>query len=330
MIWCVDWASVWSFQTRDRSLLQLMSDVVVAQGLTKRYGALEAVKGISFTIPQGLCVGFLGPNGAGKSSTIRMISCLSPITSGTLTVFGEAAGISRSQIKARIGVVAQEDTLDPDLSLIENLLIYARYFGISPHRATGRAEELLAFMQLADRKRDQVRELSGGMRRRLVIARALMHRPELLILDEPTTGLDPQARLLVWESLRQLKGEGVTILLTTHYMEEASRLSDTALVIDHGRILAAGTPLELIEREVGAEAMEIAQPQADDAALLEHLGAAVRRHDRQGELLVVYAANSGDLTARVAELAVRPRQLLIRPTHLEDVFLTLTGRGLRE
>ncbi len=307
-----------------------MTDVVVAQGLTKRYGDLEAVKGISFAIPQGLCVGFLGPNGAGKSSTIRMISCLSPVSAGTLTVFGQPAGIDRAEIKARIGVVAQEDTLDPDLSLIENLMVYARYFGIASGPAKGRAEQLLAFMQLADRKQAQVRELSGGMRRRLVIARALMHRPELLILDEPTTGLDPQARLLVWESLRQLKSEGVTILLTTHYMEEASRLSDTALVIDHGQILAAGTPLELIKREVGLEAMEIAQLEAADAALLQELGPLVRRHDRQGEVLVIYAERSGELSARMAELAIRPSRLLIRPTHLEDVFLTLTGRELRE
>ncbi len=307
-----------------------MADVVVAEGLTKRYGELEAVRGISFTIPQGRCVGFLGPNGAGKSSTIRMISCLSPVTSGRLEVFGYPAGIERRQIKSRIGVVAQEDTLDPDLSLLENLLIYARYFAIPPDRAMSRAQTLLAFMQLLERKRDPVRQLSGGMRRRLVVARALMSEPELLILDEPTTGLDPQARLLVWDSLRQLKNQGITILLTTHYMEEASRLSDTALVIDHGRLLAEGTPLELIRREVGAEAVEIEQPAALDQALLSQLGPLVRRHDRQSEVLVVYANEPGQVAARISELSIRPSRLLIRPTHLEDVFLTLTGRELRE
>ncbi len=306
-------------------------EVIVARGLEKSYGDVHAVKGVDFTIRRGECFAFLGPNGAGKSSTIRMLSCLSPVTRGELTVLSLPAGIGERRIKERLGIVSQDDNVDPDLSLMENLMVYARYFSMPRAEALEHAQALLAFMQLEGRSRAAVRELSGGMRRRLVIARALMHRPDILVLDEPTTGLDPQARLLVWGVVQQLKLQGVTIVLTTHYMDEAERLADRVVVMDHGRILEVDRPRPLIERTVGREAVEIWQrPGEDDRAFIAAAGPDLMLSDRHGDTLVLYAAESGRIGQALTREGLQPERMLVRPTNLEDVFLTLTGRDLRE
>ncbi len=306
-------------------------EVIVARGLEKSYGDVHAVKGVDFTIRRGECFAFLGPNGAGKSSTIRMLSCLSPVTRGELTVLSLPAGIGERRIKERLGIVSQDDNVDPDLSLMENLMVYARYFSMPRAEALEHAQALLAFMQLEGRSRAAVRELSGGMRRRLVIARALMHRPDILVLDEPTTGLDPQARLLVWGVVQQLKLQGVTIVLTTHYMDEAERLADRVVVMDHGRILEVDRPRPLIERTVGREAVEIWQrPGEDDRAFIAAAGPDLMLSDRHGDTLVLYAAESGRIGQALSREGLQPERMLVRPTNLEDVFLTLTGRDLRE
>ncbi|BDG59094.1 ABC transporter ATP-binding protein [Caldinitratiruptor microaerophilus] len=234
----------------------LGSHAVRARGLVKRYGATLAVAGIDLAIRTGECYGFLGPNGAGKSTTMRMIYGRTPITAGELTVLGLDARSQMRRIKARIGVVPQEDNLDPDFTVLENLVIYGRYFGLSAAVARNRALELLEFVALAGRANQRVDQLSGGMKRRLVIARALIARPELVILDEPTTGLDPQARHLLWDKLRELRAQGVTLLLTTHYMEEATQLCDRVAIIDHGRILAEGRPEDLVAAHPGAANLE--------------------------------------------------------------------------
>ncbi len=305
--------------------------VIVAKGLVKRYGDLVAVRGIDFEIRKGECFGFLGPNGAGKSSTIRMLSCLSPVSEGELQVLGMPAGVAERRIKERLGIVSQDDNVDPDLTLLENLLVYARFFGMSPREATPRARELLRFMQLEQRQDAAVRELSGGMRRRLVIARALMHAPEVLVLDEPTTGLDPQARLLVWGALQALKRQGTTIVLTSHYMEEAERLADRLLIVDHGEVLERGSPAELVERIVGREAVEIwAENEAQVQRVTQAAGAAVQLSDRHGDALVLYSREPGRIGEELIRHQAAPNRMLVRPTNLEDVFLTLTGRDLRE
>lgn len=304
--------------------------VVVARGLRKSYGSLEAVRGVDFSIVHGECFSFLGPNGAGKSTTIRMLSCLSPVGGGELTVLGFPASVRDTRIKARLGIVAQDDNLDLDCTPMENLTVYARYFGLATGPAHRRAEELLAFMQLDPRSRTRARDLSGGMRRRLVIARALMHSPDILILDEPTTGLDPQARLLVWGVVQRLKSEGVTVILTTHYMDEAERLADRIVVMDHGTILRAGTPEQLRLSTVGAEAVEIWQEASQDQETVLALGSGLRHYERHQDALVLYADRPGAISEQLLASGVRPGRMLVRPTDLEDVFLTLTGRDLRE
>jgi len=306
-------------------------EVVVARGLEKTYGEVQAVRGVDFTIRRGECFAFLGPNGAGKSTTIRMLSCLSPVGGGRLTVLGMAAGIGERRIKERLGIVAQDDNVDQDLTLMENLLVYARYFAMPRAEARAHAEELLRFMQLEGRSGAAVRELSGGMRRRLVIARALMHHPDILVLDEPTTGLDPQARLLVWGAVQRLKAQGVTVVLTTHYMDEAERLADRLVVMDHGRILREDSPRPLIESTVGREAVEIwGREGEDDGAFVAAAGQELVLHDRHGDVLVLYSRESGRIGKALAAAGLAPARMLVRPTNLEDVFLTLTGRELRE
>jgi len=305
--------------------------VAWARGLQKRYGDFLAVRGIDFTTRRGECFSFLGPNGAGKSTTIRMISCLSPVTAGTLEVLGHPAGTSERRIKSRLGIVSQADNIDPDLTVLENLLVYALYFGKERVAARRRAAELLEFMQLDGREGAQVRELSGGMRRRLVIARALMHHPEILILDEPTTGLDPQARLLVWGAVQKLKSEDVTVILTTHYMDEAERLADRLVVMDHGEILEQDTPQALVLRTVGREAVEIwRQEGEDDTRFATAARDCIRLSDHHGDVLVLYADEPGRIARAFAAQDIAPQRMLVRPTNLEDVFLTLTGRDLRE
>jgi lipooligosaccharide transport system ATP-binding protein len=233
-----------------------MSVVIEARGLVKKYRSLTAVDGIDFAIGTGECFGFLGPNGAGKTSTVKMIQCVMPPTAGTLRVFNLDVRSDTRSIKSRIGVCQQEDTLDPDFSVLKNLLVFARYFSIPKNEAKQRAETLLHFMGLWERRNDGIRELSGGLKRRLMIARSLINEPDLIILDEPTTGLDPQSRRLVWERVRDLKGRGKTVILTTHYMDEAQTLCDRLMIIDHGKILLEGAPLDLIRTHVGEEVVD--------------------------------------------------------------------------
>jgi len=301
--------------------------VVVATGLRKEFGAFTAVDGISFAIQRGECFGLLGPNGAGKTSTIRMLYGYSPVSGGELRLFGLPLAENLRAIKARIGVCSQEDTLDPDLDVRQNLLVFARYFDIPRRRAVERTEALLKFFALDGRAGAAIGELSGGMRRRLTLARALLNEPELLILDEPTTGLDPQARHQVWERLEELKGQGLTIILTSHYLEEATRLCDRLMIVDHGRIIEEGTPLGLIRRHVGREVIEMVAPGSELRELLRDKQA---DFDDLGQRLIVYNQQDGDLFLQLVREHCREGACTLRPATLEDVFLRLTGRELRE
>ena len=306
-----------------------MPPLIEAEELVKRYGDLVAVDGVDFEIQPGECFGFLGPNGAGKTSTMKMIACVSPVTAGRLTVFGMDVGRSSKDIKALIGVVSQADSLDPDLSVIQNLMAHARYFDLPKSVAQQRSFEGLDLFQLRDRAQNQPDELSGGMRRRLLIARALINQPKLLVLDEPTTGLDPQARLLVWEKLSLLKSQGITMLLTTHYMDEASYLCDRLIMMDHGVILDQGTPDELIRRLVGDLVIELRVRHAEKRGLMDTLassGIEAQIEDRADSILL-YPEN-GALS--IDGLNLDRFQVTRRPGNLEDAFLRLTGRGLRE
>jgi lipooligosaccharide transport system ATP-binding protein len=307
------------------------SVAVVARDLKKRYSDFEAVSGLSFEIARGECFGFLGPNGAGKTSTMRMVQAVSAPTSGTLSVLGLDPVKSGKAVRARIGVVPQEDNLDPDLLVSENLEVYARYFGIPPAIARSRARELLEFVALGDRVDRHIRELSGGMKRRLVIARALMNEPELVILDEPTTGLDPQARHLVWQKLRELKGRGVTMALTTHYMEEAERLCDRLVIIDRGRVIAAGAPADLVREHAGSEVVELRVPESGEREVLDGLPTNGVTTERAGDVRLFFLDRHSPLADRLVEKAREVRvPCLLRNATLEDVFLRLTGRDLSE
>ena len=301
--------------------------VVVATGLRKEFGGFTAVDGISFAIQRGECFGLLGPNGAGKTSTIRMLYGYSPVSGGELKIFGLPLADHLREIKARIGICSQEDTLDPDLDVRQNLLVFARYFDIPRSRALRRSEELLRFFALDGRAGAAIGELSGGMRRRLTLARALLNEPELLILDEPTTGLDPQARHQVWERLEELKRQGLTIILTSHYLEEAARLCDRLMIVDHGRIIEEGTPLGLIQRHVGREVIEMVAPGAELRQLLREKAA---DFDDLGQRLIVYNQQDDDLFLQLVGEHCRDGACTLRPATLEDVFLRLTGRELRE
>jgi lipooligosaccharide transport system ATP-binding protein len=303
-----------------------LNPVVKAENLTKRFKDLVAVDHISFEIEAGECFGFLGPNGAGKTSTIRMIYGFSPITEGTLKVFGQDIHQHLRAIKARIGVCQQENNLDPDLTVWENLLVYARYFNLPSQTAKERAEEWLNFMGLAHKRLAKIPELSGGLMRRLVMARALIHNPDLLILDEPTTGLDPQSRHQVWEQLGQLKAKGLCLLLTTHYMEEAEQLCDRLVIMDSGRILVEGRPGRLIQEHIGGNVIEVENPSRilsdylqDRQIPYEPLPHRLLIHTREGEKL--FRQISGEFCTSGCTL---------RMATLEDVFLKFTGRGLRE
>jgi lipooligosaccharide transport system ATP-binding protein len=297
-----------------------------ANGLTKRFGAIKAVDSIDFTVQTGECVGFLGPNGAGKTSTVRMVGCLSPLTSGTARVFGFDVTKDPRKIKERLGVCPQEDNLDPDFSTSHNLLVFARYFDLRREEAKRRTDELLDLMQLREKSGARVEELSGGMKRRLALARALLNRPRLLLLDEPTTGLDPQARHLMWQRIRQLKQDGVTCLLTTHYMEEAHRLCDRVILMDGGKILLEGRPDELIEREVGREVCELWN-------IPEEVKRFVRSRDwifeEVEDRLYVYDRDGGVVRTEI-EARFPAQERLLRHASLEDVFLLRAGRMLRE
>ena len=305
------------------------SPLVHARGLTKRFGSFTAVDGIDVDVAPGEAFGFLGPNGAGKSSTMRMIGCTSPATSGTLKVLGLDPAIDGPRIRARLGVVPQQDTLDTELTVFENLLVYGRYFDLPRPLIKERATELLAFFQLAERAGHRVETLSGGMKRRLTIARALVNEPELMLLDEPTTGLDPQARHALWERLYRLKQRGTTLVLTTHYMDEAEQLCDRLVVMDGGRIVAEGSPGELIRRHVTREVLElrfaVGVQEGLDLSMLAGIG---DRVEALPDRLLLYADDGDAAAAAVHERGLQPASLLARRSTLEDVFLSLTGRTL--
>jgi lipooligosaccharide transport system ATP-binding protein len=317
----------------DRRVDDTPPPLVEAKALSKRFGDHAAVDGVDFTVAPGEVFGFLGPNGAGKTTTMRMIACVSARTDGALTVLGLDPRTHGADIRARIGVVPQLDNLDLELSVWDNLVIYGRYFGLPKQEVRERAEELLEFARLTDRRDDRVDPLSGGMRRRLTIARGLMNRPELFLLDEPTTGLDPQARHLLWERLYRLKREGVTLVLTTHYMDEAEQLCDRLVIMDQGRIVAEGSPRALIERHATREVVELRYltPEAQAAALpLVEAAVVGGRVDPLPDRLLVYTDDADDTTVRLTDLDTGHQSLLTRRSSLEDVFLIITGRTLDE
>jgi lipooligosaccharide transport system ATP-binding protein len=302
--------------------------LILARGLTKRFGQLLAVDAIDFEVQRGEAFGFLGPNGAGKSSTMRMIGCVSPRTGGELRILGDDPDAHGARIRARLGVVPQQDTLDMELTVRENVIIYGRYFGMSRRDLRQRANELLEFVQLDERADSKVEPLSGGMRRRLTIARSLVNDPELLLLDEPTTGLDPQARHLVWDRLFRLKQRGASLVLTTHYMDEAEQLCDRLVVMDRGKIVAEGSPLELIDRYSTREVVELrfrAGPQPDVAARLDGLASRV---ETLPDRTLLYTDDGDTAADRIHDLGMHPQSILVRRSTLEDVFLHLTGRTL--
>ena len=300
--------------------------IVEARGLTKRYGALVAVDGIDFDVEPGACVGFLGPNGAGKTTTVRMISCFTPITAGRVLVFGRDVTVEPRLVKRHLGICSQEDNLDPDFTVEKNLWVYGRYFDIPRAEVRRRTDALLDLMQLQEKRKARITELSGGMKRRLVLARALLNEPRLLLLDEPTTGLDPQARHLIWQRVRALKAGGTTILLTTHYMEEASNLCDRVVLMDRGGILLEGAPELLVGQEVGREVLEVWR---HDTRVLSFVEQAGWPHEVHDERLYVYLPDGSEAGRRFGEAFPHQEHLLRRAT-LEDVFLRRAGRILKE
>ncbi len=304
--------------------------LISAANLSKSFGKLVAVDGIEFAVARGEAFGFLGPNGAGKTSTMRMIACVSPVTSGSLTIFGLDPATHGAEIRARLGVVPQEDTLDLELTVRENLQMYGRFFDLPWDEAARRADELLEFVQLQERAKDKVDVLSGGMKRRLSVARALINQPDLLLLDEPTTGLDPQARHLVWDRLYRLKQRGATVVLTTHYMDEAEQLCDRLVVMDKAKIAAAGTPRELIDEYSTREVVELRFPVDEQPNLDGVLKDLVERIEVLPDRVLLYTADGDAATAAVHRQGLRPESALIRRGTLEDVFLRLTGRSLIE
>jgi len=307
-------------------------DILIrARGLTKTFGEFTAVDGIDFELSRGEVFGFLGPNGAGKSSTMRMIGCVSPPSGGELTILGMDPVRDGPAIRARLGVVPQEDTLDVELTVRENLLIYGRYFGLRRDLIRERTAQLLEFVQLTERARDQVEPLSGGMKRRLTIARSLISEPEILLLDEPTTGLDPQARHVVWDRLYRLKQQGVTLVLTTHYMDEAEQLCDRLVVMDGGKIAAEGSPRQLIETYSTPEVLELRFALAEQDQAAEKLAdVPAERLEVLADRLLVYTADGDGALDAVRARGLEPVTSLVRRSTLEDVFLRLTGRRLED
>jgi lipooligosaccharide transport system ATP-binding protein len=299
-----------------------------ARRLTKRFGDFTAVDAIDLDVQAGECFGLLGPNGAGKTTTVRMIHAVQPITAGELAVLGLPVTSEPAAVKRRLGLVPQEENLDPDLTPWENLLVFARYFDIPRSEARRRATELLNFVELTNRAHHPLDALSGGMKRRLLIARALLNNPELLVLDEPTTGLDPQARHLVWQRLRTLKSQGITQILTTHYMEEAAQLCDRVALMHGGRILRQGRPAELVRAEIGEEVIEVRGDEALLGAALAAADGESLRWERAADTLYLYCADGRALLPALS--ALRPPHLLHRPATLEDLFLKVAGRSLQE
>ena len=307
--------------------------MIRARGLRKSFGSksgetVEAVKGIDLDVRRGEAFGFLGPNGAGKSSTMRMIAAVSPVSGGELRILGLDPATDGPAIRARLGVCPQEDTLDNELNVFDNLYIYGRYFGIPKGEVRARAEELLEFVQLTEKRRSKVEDLSGGMKRRLTIARSLINRPDLLLLDEPTTGLDPQARHVLWDRLFRLKQQGVTLVITTHYMDEAEQLCDRLVVMDRGVIAAEGSPLELIREHSTREVAELRFPVGDHDATAEKITDLGDRVEVLPDRILVYSDDGEHVLAKVHERGLDPIATLVRRSTLEDVFLRLTGRTL--
>ena len=306
-----------------------LQPLIYARGLVKRFGSFTAVDGIDFDLTRGEAFGFLGPNGAGKSSTMRMIGCVSPPSGGELSILGMDPVAQGREIRARLGVVPQEDTLDVELTVRENLLVYGRYFGLPRDVIHERTAQLLEFVQLSDRAADQVEPLSGGMKRRLTIARSLINEPDILLLDEPTTGLDPQARHVVWDRLFRLKQRGVTLVLTTHYMDEAEQLCDRLVVMDGGKIVAGGSPRALIGQYATPEVLELRFDPADHQQAADKVAAVpTERREVLADRILLYVADGEAALAAVHGLGLEPVTSLVRRSTLEDVFLRLTGRQL--
>ncbi len=299
--------------------------IIKAEGLVKRYGELTAVDGVSFYVEEGEMFGFLGPNGAGKTTTMKMVQCVSPKTSGKLEVFGMDVSEHPREIKKDMGVVPQENNLDPDFTVYENLRNYSRYFDIPPKEADKRIEELLDFMQLQDKKHFMSESLSGGMKRRLVLARALLNNPRLIVLDEPTVGLDPQARHLIWDKLRSLKKRGVTIVLTTHYLDEAEKLCDRLVVMDYGKIVVEGEPAQIIKDHIGTGVVEV----DNHPQIVECLQKSGSSYEIMGDIIVIYTNDPMHIADQLS-MECSLDKITTRKATLEDVFLKLTGRKLRE
>ncbi len=302
--------------------------IITANNLTKVYGKLTAVSGINFQIEAGSCYGFLGPNGAGKTTVMRMIYCATPLSSGRLIVNENNVMENMTAVKAEVGVVTQDDSLDYDLNVINNLLVYARYYDLPRDQAIRRADELIEFFQLGEKRGENVRTLSGGMKRRLQIARALINKPSILILDEPSTGLDPQARHHVWAKCHELIEQGVTLLLTTHYMEEAEQLCDRLAVMDQGKIVIENSPRELIKSEVSAHVVEVRGDGNHRDSILAAVGAEIDFHEALSDRLLLYTSDATQLYTQIQKMELPLKMLLSRPSSLEDVFLKLTGREL--
>ena len=301
--------------------------LIKARGLTKKFSNLTAVDGIDFEVYKGECIGFLGPNGAGKTTTVRMIYCFLPLTTGELSVAGMSVTGQAREIKRIVGVAPQEDNLDPDFTVVKNLLVYARYFDIPKAEAAKRAEEQLNFFQLQEKKDIVISELSTGMKRRLILARALINEPQILLLDEPTTGLDPQARRLVWEEVRMLRKRGVTIILTTHYMEEAAALCDRVLIMDNGKIIEQGAPADLVKKHVGEDVLEVDNDEKLVETLRKEFPSA--RFEAFGDRIHVFTSQPHGVFQSFLK-KFPSKNVTIRNANLEDVFLKLTGKGLRD
>jgi lipooligosaccharide transport system ATP-binding protein len=304
--------------------------LIVARGLTKTYGDFIAVDGIDFDVAKGESFGFLGPNGAGKSTTMRIIGATSVRTSGTLTILGKDPEVNGPQIRAHLGVVPQQDNLDVELTVSENIFIYGRYFGLSSSFINKKIPELLEFAQLEEKKDTKVQALSGGMKRRLTIARSLVSEPDILMLDEPTTGLDPQARHILWDRLFRLKEQGVTLLITTHYMDEAEQLCDRLIVMDKGKIMAENSPAQLIKDYSTKEVLEVRFGSDRNQEMVEILRPLAERIEVLPDRILLYAEDGEHLLEKIAAKGIHPNTSLVRRSSLEDVFLRLTGRSLVE
>ena len=305
-------------------------ELIQVTKLVKRFGSFTAVDGISFSVKQGESFGLLGPNGAGKSSTMRIIGATSQRTSGDVKILGKDPELHGPQIRAHLGVVPQQDNLDEELTCAENLYIYGRYFGLPKKMVTQKLDELLEFAQLTEKKNAKVNSLSGGMKRRLTIARALVSDPDILMLDEPTTGLDPQARHILWDRLFRLKEKGVTLLITTHHMDEAEQLCDRLIVMDNGKIMAEGSPAGLIKEYSSKEVLEVRFGSDRNAQMVEKLNNLSERLEVLPDRLLMYTESGEELLAKISALNIHPNTSLVRRSSLEDVFLRLTGRSLIE